>query len=221
MFNEFILVFHSILISLFVVIALKNGKEALIALVCIQAVLSNLFVTKQIIIFGLCATCSDAFSIGSGISLNLLQEYYGKNTANKTIWLSFFILIFYLLMTQIHLLYLPSLFDLTQSHYYEILKTGPRIIIVSLISYFISQKIDVYTYGFLRNKFAGKFFLIRNYGSLLLSQLFDTLFFSFFGLFGLVQNVWQIFIISYIIKIFTIIIAVPIVTILKRLIRTN
>jgi len=219
MTNELFFLLHSILISLFAVIALKIGKEALIALLCTQAILSNLFVSKQIIIWGLCATCSDAFSVGSSLSLNLLQEYFGKITAKKTILISIFILIFYLFMSQMHLLYVPSEFDSSQAFFYNLLSTTPRIITGSIIAYFISQQADTALYSYFNNKFAGKYFITRNYGSLLISQLIDTALFTVLGLYGIAQNLPQIFVVSYGVKVITIIISAPIVGLLKKFIK--
>lgn len=219
MANELIFVIHSILIGLFAILALKINKEALIVLLCIQALLSNLFVTKQIMILGLCATCADVFSVGSSICLNLLQEYFGQSIAKKAIWLSFFSLFFYLVMTQIHLLYMPTEFDLTHIHFSSIFEFAPRLIIVSLISYVISQQLDTILYGYFRTKFAGKYFILRNYGSLLISQLFDTAFFTIFGLYKIMPNLFQVFIISYLIKVLIIFLSIPIVAICKKLIK--
>ncbi len=221
MLNELFFILHSLLISIFAIIALKISKEALISFLCAQAILSNLFVSKQIILFGLCATCSDAFSVGSSLSLNLLQEYFGGQIAQKTIWISFFCLIFYLLMTQIHLIYIPSEFDITQKYFYEIFQSAPRIIIASLIAYLISQQIDLRLYAIFKKRFEGKYFILRNYGSLLISQFADTLIFTILGLYSIVKYPLEIFIISYSVKVFTIILSAPIVGILKKFTRIN
>ena len=72
--NEILFFSHLFIVTLFVLIFLKLGKEAVIASVAIQAILANLFVIKQISWFGFEITCSDVFSIGSIFSLNLLRE---------------------------------------------------------------------------------------------------------------------------------------------------
>ncbi len=214
--NELIFIIHAVIISIAVIVASRIGKEALVALLCIQAVLSNLFVTKQIILFGLCATCADVFSVGSSLSLNLLQEYFGKDITKKAIWISFFILIFYLIMTQIHLVYAPNIFDFTQSHYANLLQFAPRIVLASLVAYLACQYLDAILYGYFKEKF--KNFILRNYSSLIISQFVDTLLFSFLGLYGIVEGFWQIFLVSYGIKVLTIILAAPLVAFCRRLI---
>jgi len=210
MINEVIFVFHSILVGLFAILSLRLGKDALISLLCLQVILSNLFVSKQMIIFGLCATCSDVFSIGAGLCLNLLQEYYGKAVAKRTIWISFFCLAFYLLMTQIHLIYLPNQFDITQDLYQKLFGLMPRLAFASLVSYLISQNLDNYLYGYFRSKFA-KYFLLCNYGSLLISQMVDTACFTLLGLYGILENPLEIFLVSYAVKIVSIAICITVV----------
>lgn len=216
MINEIIFIFHSITLGLFSILALKLGKTVLVLLLCLQVILSNLFVSKQIIIWGLNATSSDVFSIGAGLCLNLLQEYYGKAVAKRTIWISFFSLVFYLLMTQIQLLYLPSEFDTMQNIYRSLFGFMPRLVIASLISYLISQNLDSYLYGYFKDKFAGKYFFISNYGSLLISQLFDTACFTILGLYGIMQNPFEIFLVSYAVKIVSIFLCGAVVSYCKN-----
>lgn len=214
--NELIFILHSIIIGLFAIAALKLGKSVLVSLLCLQVILSNLFVSKQIIIWGLSATTSDVFSIGASLCLNLLQEYYGKVVARRTIWISFFCLVFYLLMTQIHLIYLPSQFDSSQNIYTSLFGLMPRLVFASLISYLISQNLDSYLYGYFNDKFAGKYFFIRNYGSLLISQFVDTASFTIIGLYGILQNPFEIFVVSYAIKIVSIFVCGGVVGVCKK-----
>lgn len=221
MFNESIFLFHSIIIGLFALYGLKLGKEALISLLCIQVILSNLLVSKQILLLGLCATCSDVFSIGSSLCLNLLQEYYGKVIARRTIWISFFCLIFYLLMTQLHLIYVPNQFDTSTDIFNNIFGLMPRLVFASLISYLISQNLDYYLFNFFKNKFNSKYFVLRNYSSLLISQFVDTLCFTFLGLYGVLHNLFEVFIISYLVKVIAILVAGATVFFCKKWIRNT
>ena len=216
--NELIFFIHTIIISLSALWALKLGKEALVALVCILCILANLFVTKQITLFGFSATCSDAFTIGATLGLNLLQEYFGKNIARKTIWINFSFLVFYAVISQIHLAYLPSFADSTHWHFVSVLQFMPRIVIASFTVYLIAQSVDYILYGFFKRACNDRFLVVRNYGSMLISQLVDTILFSFLGLYGIVSNIGEIIIISYIIKVIAIIIATPFVAFSRRIV---
>ena len=79
--NELLFFIHVFLVVSFVMGALRLGKAALIALSAVQAVLANLFVVKQIDLFGFSITCSDVFAVGGILSINLIQEFFGKEAA--------------------------------------------------------------------------------------------------------------------------------------------
>ena len=209
--NEYIFIAHTLIIAAFALGSLALGRAALVAFVCICCIIANLFVVKQITLFGLTATCADAFTVGATIGLNLLQEYFGKEIAKKTIWVNFFLLIFYAIISQIHLLYLPNSADITQQHFMPLLSLMPRIVIASFMVYLLTQMTDYYLYGILKRKFNNQYIIIRNYASIAFCQLLDTVLFSFLGLYGIIEDIWQVIIISYVIKLMSIIIATPFV----------
>lgn len=207
--NELIFLLHASMLSLFLLIALRFGKEALIALISLYGILANLFVTKQITLFGLAATASDAFIVAAILGLNLVQEYFGATIAKKAIWICFISLIAYTAATQLHLLYEPSNFDNTHGHFCALLQVMPRITAASIFVFFLVQQIDRWLYALLQKKFGTRFFLLRNYASLLFSQLIDTILFSFLGLYGIVENIASIILVSYTIKVLAIFLTTP------------
>jgi len=215
--NELIFIFHCLIIASSSLFALFLGSYGLVAFICIQCILANLFVIKQITLFGYTATCSDAFTVGATLGLNLLQEYFGKEITKKAIVINFFLLIFYLIVSQIHLIYIPTNFDTTQQHFMSILSAMPRIVIASVSVYFLVQMLDYYIYGILKRKFHQKYIIFRNYFSIAFCQLIDTVLFSLFGLYGVVENIWHIIFISYAIKLISIIIATPFVTFSRKI----
>src|SRR5438445_7307857 len=172
--NELIFILHTLIIAAFALGALALGPSALVAFVCIQCMLANLFVIKQTTLFGLTATFADAFTVGATIGLNLLQEYFGKEIAKKTIWINFFLLIFYAIISQIHLIYIPHSTDTTHLYFMPLLNLMPRIVVASFSVYFISQMADYYLYSFLKKAFHHKYIIIRNYASIAFCQLLDT-----------------------------------------------
>jgi queuosine precursor transporter len=214
--NELIFIFHTVIIATFALGALALGRSALVDFVCIQCILANLFVVKQITLFGLTATCADAFTVGATIGLNLLQEYFGKEIAKKAIWNNFFLLIFYAIVSQIHLIYIPHRADIMHLHFMPLLNLMPRIVIASFSVYLISQMADFYLYGFLKKTFQDRYIVVRNYASIAFCQLIDTILFSFLGLYGIIDNIWEVITISYLIKLASIIIATPFVGFSRR-----
>lgn len=215
--NELLFLIHLIIVIIATVIMTSRGKEGLISFLCVQAILANLFVIKQITLVGCAATSSDVYIVGSVFSLNLLQEYFGKETARKTIWLSFLLLLFYTIVSQIHICYLPSASDFAHTAYFALFSFMPRLTIASIGVYLAVQYFDTFFYGLLRVLLRNKFLFARNILSITVSQLLDTILFSFFGLYGIIDNLISVALISYSIKIVTMLLLVPSVLAIKKL----
>lgn len=202
--NESIFFLEVFLILSFAFLALKLGKQALTAWVAAQALIANLFVLKQINLFGLDVTATDAFAIGSLLGLNLLQEHHGKEEATKATWICFFFMFFFAIVSQLHLIYQPSFHDTSQHAYQSILSASPRLLIASMSVFFIVQRMDIRLFEFLKNKWPNANFSTRATSSMVISQLLDTILFSYFGLYGIVASVFNIIIISFLIKLIVI-----------------
>lgn len=209
MYNELIFVAHIATISTIVLSFALLGKEALIALISTFFLLANIFVIKQIELFGLNATGADAFIIGIGFAINVLQEKWGIQIARKSIIISLATSLLYLIVSKFHLAYQAASFDTTNPHFIILLENTTRIIAASFISYLCIQFFDTAIYGYLKRQSHGKYLILRNYASLLSSQFLDTILFSFLGLYGIVDNIWQIIFVSYCIKVISIFLITP------------
>lgn len=199
--NEILFFTETLLVVGFAFWALHLGKGALTSWVVIQALIANLFVLKQISLFGFDVTASDVFVIGSLLGLNFLQEYFSKEDAAKATWICFFLMGFFTLVSQFHLLYDPSVFDTTHAAFESILSLSPRLFIASISVFFIVQQFDIRIFAFLKKSMTKTSFALRAGISLVVSQFLDTLLFSFFGLYGVVASIFDIIIFSYLIKL--------------------
>ena len=217
--NEILFLFHCIALVGFILIALRIGKEALIATLAVQIILANLFVMKQMTCFGLNVTCSEVYTIGSIFSMNLLQVYFGKKLANKSLGIIFFLLFFVIVMSQLHLRYLPSKFDGTQSGFALILGHAPRIMFTSFISAFITQKIDIELFGWIKKRLPRVPFFVPFALAAVVSQFLDTVFFSTVALYGIVHSLRDIILMSYTVKILTVLTIAPFTLLVKKLMR--
>ncbi|HEX2579790.1 MAG TPA: queuosine precursor transporter [Rhabdochlamydiaceae bacterium] len=194
--NELIFVLQSAIVIGTLFGAARIGKEALIALAVLLTVLANVFVLKQISLFGWNVTCSDAFAIGGIFGLNMLAQSHGKDVAKKTIWISFFGMLFYVALSQIHLLFVASPHDTSQDHFTYLLKPAPRLLIASLVTFFIVQQFDVRLYQLL-SKFSWQ---VKSLFCLLISQALDTVLFSLLGLYGIIHDFTSMMVVSYLVK---------------------
>lgn len=200
--NIYIFLLHIFVVTSAILISTRYGKEALASCITLFCVLSNLFVLKEITLFGLQATPTDALAIGTVFGLSLMQEYYGKQAARRTIFICFTLGLSYTILTVFQLAYIPCASDVAHAHFAYLLQPMPRIMLASLLSYALSQYVDYSVFGILKKLTSGRYFPLRLYGAAIISQLVDTIAFSFLGLYGIVTNVWSIILISYTIKLF-------------------
>jgi uncharacterized integral membrane protein (TIGR00697 family) len=214
--NEIFFLIQTLIVVCFAIFSARVGQHALTMLISINAVLANLFVVKQMELFGLTVTCSDVFAVGSIVALNLLQERFGKEAAKKTVQISFLCLLFFVFVSQIHLLYSPSLQDTAHGAFVQILKLTPRIVFASFAVFYLVQKFDVFFFGYLKALFNGKHLGVRMGLSLFTSQFLDTILFSFLGLYGIVTSIFDVILMSFAIKCIVIACSAPMATFAKR-----
>ena len=199
--NEWLFFIHILLLLIFIRSSLFFGKSALIAFCSLQTILANLFIAKEITLFSLPVTPTDAYTIGTFFTLNLIRERYGSEEAKKMIHLNLLFLLFFILMGTIQTRYIPTLNDTTHSSYVNILSIAPRIFIASTISFYLSQLLDNSLFFRARKLLSFPFAMLI---SLSLSQLFDTIFFTYIGLSGILTNLVSVIFFSYLIKLIAI-----------------
>jgi len=213
--NEIIFFLQVIGIVVFALGALRLGKGALVTWVTIQALIANLFVLKQINLFGFDVTASDAFIIGSLLGLNFLQEYHGEKEAKQATWVCFFFMFFFVLVSQLHLLYQPNSFDTTHASFEQILLPAPRLLTASMGVFFVVQQIDIRFFAYLKKSLPNLSFAFRTTIALIVSQFLDSFLFSFVGLYGLVASVIDIAVVSLTIKLMVIFCVTPLLKLAK------
>jgi len=215
--NEFIFFLHVCAITISIAWATYFGERALITLITIFIVLANLFVTQTITLVGFTATSSDVFTVGCGLALLMLQEKYGKNVAQKAVWISFGGLIITLVLAQFHLWYLPAATDFARPAFNTILGYTPRIFCASIFAYIISQYANIFLYSWLQKRALFIPTVIKTYLILASSNLLDTLVFSVVGLYGVISPLSSIIFVSYAIKIITVFLTVPLSKLFLRI----
>lgn len=214
--NEWLFALHIFVVLGFLFGAVRLGKEALTALIALEAVLANLFVIKQVELFGFAATCSDVFAVGAILGLNLLQEHWGREAAKRAAAISLLSLVFFLFMSQIHLFYQPLPTDATDASFQTILSYTPRIALASAAVYYIVQKLDIALFSWLKALWGDRHLSFRLACSLILSQALDTVLFTYLGLYGIASSLFDIIAVSFAIKCAVIALSSPIASFSKR-----
>lgn len=215
--NELIFLCHSLFLVGSILVAVRIGKAALSLIIALFFIIANLFVTKQITLFGYMVTAADAYAIGGIFALNILQEFYGKKAASKQIILNTLAQLLFVSVSMIHLAYIPSEHDTAHPGFMSILSQTPRIFFVSLFVFFLVQKLDVEFFSVLRKRLFPKSLGASIAFSLLVSQFIDTVLFSFLALYGIVHNITHIIFVSFLIKAFALCLMVPFANFTKKI----
>jgi len=141
---------------------------------------SNIVVASKIVaIWGLTLPASVFVWAFTFPCSDIVTEVYGRKFANKMVFGGFIAFIFAILVIQssVHMPEAP--FWPNQDAYETVLSASLRISIAAIISYVVTQFLDVYVFSILRHKLRGKHLWIRNNLSTLISQTTtNTLFLS-------------------------------------------
>jgi hypothetical protein len=178
--NEILFIIQTIVSLFLVLLAFRMGRNWLYALIAVNYVLANIFVTKTIILFGFEATGGNVLYGAIFLGTDLLSEYYGREAARKGVYVGLAAVLVYLLMSIFITAYETSPNDFGAGAAMGILFSfAPSIIIASLIAYLISQLHDVWAFHFWKVRFEGRMLWLRNNFSTWVSQLLDSVTFAF------------------------------------------
>jgi len=220
--NDIIFILQILAGLTFILIAFRIGFHWLLALIAVQAVLMNIFVLKTMDLFSLEAvTGGNVLYASIFLGTDIICEHLGSKKARQAVWLGFFASLFFLVMSQFIILYAPSAFPESiamQQNLVGIFTLAPRIVFASMLAFLVSQHLDILIFNWIKKLTNSKHLWLRNNASTLVSQLVDTLIFTFVGLWGTIanaENVWAIILFTYLIKILVAIIDTPFIYLSK------
>lgn len=201
------------------------GKTGLYCLSALATILANIEVLLLINAFGMEQTLGNVLFAVTFLITDILSECEGKKEANRAVWIGMFSSLFFLLLSQSWLLYLPAEGDWAMPALRGVFSNTPRMMIASFTVYAVSQLFDVWLYHkwwALTEKKCGdrkKFLWLRNNGSTLISQIVNTLLFTLFAFYGTYDaaTLFSIFLSSYVIFIFTSLLDTPVLYLARKL----
>lgn len=214
--NELLFIIMSLVSLGFVLLAFRLGKAWLIGLICADVILMNIFVVKGMYLFGLAATGGNVLYASIFLATDILCEHYGKQEAIRAVRIGFFVSIFFLIMSQFILKFIPADYDFAQGAMKNLFMLTPRIVLGSMIAYLISQHLDVWLYNKIKEKTKGKMLWLRNNGSTWVSQLVDSIIFTVIAFAG-VYPLFELILFTYIIKIIVAILDTPFIYLSKKI----
>ncbi len=208
-------------------VSLKQGKDfyyydIIVGLFVAVLIISNIASTKIIEIWRFTFDGGTLLFPLSYIYGNILTEVYGYRRAKRVIWIGFFCT--FLMSATLYVVGFikpAEGWDMQQS-YNAILGQTPRIVIASLIAYFMGAFSNSFVLAKMKVLTKGRFLFTRTIGSTVVGQAVDTAIFCMIAFYGLYSNVLLISIIvsNYIFKIIVEVAATPatykMVSFLKR-----
>jgi uncharacterized integral membrane protein (TIGR00697 family) len=112
---------------------------------------------------------------------DILNEYYGKIVAKKSIYLTFIAMILSFILMFLTLSHKPVDGDMGHEAMKYLFSPAPRLFLASLIAYLSSQMIDVLIYSALKKMTPSRLIWMRAFLSLAIAALFDNFIFSIFA----------------------------------------
>ncbi len=187
------------------------GKSGLYGWTVIATIAANIEVLLLVDAFGMEQTLGNVLFASTFLVTDILSECYGKKAAQKAVNLGIAASVFFILISQSWLLYIPSPNDGMADFFRAIFSNTPRMMLVSLAVYAVSQQFDVWLYHkwwqFTEKRCGDsrRFLWLRNNGSTLVSQLLNTALFTLGAFWGTYSwgTLLSLMASSYVIFIFT------------------
>lgn len=195
------------------------GRLGLYIWIPIVAIVANIQVIKYVELFGLTATLGNIVYATSFLVTDILSENHGRRHANQAIAVGFVALVAMVVLMNVALLFEPDAADESQEHLVAIFTLLPRITLASLLAYAVSQYHDVWAYHLWKKRIPGRRHIwIRNNLSTLVSQLIDSVVFTFAAFLGRVPGpvLVEIVVTTYVLKAIVAVADTPLVYLASR-----
>ena len=224
MSNELILIISLCVVYTSVILFYKFlGVSGLYVWTAIATITANIEVLMLVDAFGMEQTLGNILFASTFLVTDILSENEGKKTANKAVKIGILANLTFVLISQSWFLYTPNSNDWASPAIREVFANTPRIMIAGLSVYAICQTFDVWFYHYIWKKterFFGnsqKGLWIRNNGSTMISQLLNSILYTFAAFYGLYSfdTLVEITLATYVIYLVTSLFDTPAVYIAK------
>lgn len=226
MHNELVLIISLLCTYSAVVLFYKFfGRTGLYMWTVIATISANIEVLILVDAFGMEQTLGNILFASTFLVTDILSETEGRKYANTAVKIGILVSLVFILISQSWFLYQPNANDWAMPHIQSVFSNTPRLMLVSIGVYGIVQAFDVCAYHLIWKRTeqifgdSRKGLWIRNNGSTLLSQMMNTILFTFGAFLGLhsMPTLLHICFSSYIIYVVTSLLDTPAVYLARRL----
>lgn len=177
----------------------ETKKLVLFALYVTSMIVVNVIGTKVSSLFGIRVSVGIILMPLLFVMSDVMQEVYGKKEARKLVNISTGMMCFAVLMIFISIKMPENPTWGLQTEYEKILGASLRMSLASVISFFISQHLDVLTFGLIKKLTDSKYLIVRNYISTVISQFADTVIFMYLAFWKINDGYTAAFVFSLVI----------------------
>lgn len=164
-------------VTVFAVLGKKYEASILIGIYASLVVMAQIFAGKLVMFGPFIVPGAVVVYAITYLMTDALVEFYGKKEAQKAIYAGLVGSLLLVLGIQLLLKWQAAPFFEHQEAFVLVLSNTWRIVVASIISYLISQSMDVWSYNAIKEKTKGKHLWLRNNGSTMTSQIVDTIIF--------------------------------------------
>ncbi len=208
MTNELLLIL-SIIVLFSAVVAFYYffDIQGLFCWTVLATIAANIEVLILVNAFGMEQTLGNILFASTFLVTDILSEVAGRKEANKAVNIGIMTSLMFMVISQSWLLYTPNANDWVFPHIQAVFSNTPRLMLVGLVVYALVQRFDVWLYHWcwaLSTKLfqdERRFLWLRNNGSTMISQLLNTLLFTFGAFWGIypLKDLFNIAFASYVI----------------------
>ncbi len=213
MMNEILFSTHIFFVLSVVCGAALLGQNAVQALVCVYTVLANLFIVKRMVLWGVVASGSDMYIIGSMCGLLIGSSLWGNEFARTTARLSVVASLFFWALCWFQVAYVPLPADSMHEAFALLLARMPYITMFSIVAHYCAQICTITAAGTVRRYMHGWMQALGLIGAMVFGQVVDGIIF-FSGAFGYATPITvlaQMIGMSVLLKMFCIIVSSPLI----------
>lgn len=189
--NEVLLILNLIVVYSSVILWYYFLKEkGLYCWTVLATITANIEVMILIEAFGMEQTLGNIIFASTFLVTDILSELYGKKQADTAVNLGIATSVMFIILSQFWLHYIPAPADKVFPHIEAVFSNTPRIMLMGLLVYGVVQKFDVWLYhwwwSYTSRRYGSsrKYLWLRNNGSTMISQLLNTVLFTFGAFYG-------------------------------------
>lgn len=224
--NEIILIVSLIVIYSFVVLAYRFfGVAGLYCWTVFATITANIEVLMVVDAFGMEMTLGNILFASNFLVTDILSEKHGKKAAQKAVIIGIVVSVVFVLISQSWMLYTTNSNDWATPFIRVIFSNTPRLMAASIGVYAIVQAFDVFLYHAIWKKTtelckdSKRFLWLRNNGATILSQILNTVLYTFAAFYGVyeLKTLFNIILSTLVIYIFTCLLDTPAVYVARKI----